>query len=112
MRDNNMFVLQLLYHRCKFVDLHMFAVLGSFGVKPRLSGNADYTRLSEDTRNFGIIETTPKALTLTTYRQDGSMIEVIQITKPANRILLVSLAILALLAIGSLVLLKRRCKST
>jgi hypothetical protein len=88
-------------------------VLGTFGVKPlRPGGEADYTVTTETTRNFGIIETTANTLTLTSYREDGSVIEVIQIAKPVTPIFVAGLAILALLVIGSLVLLKRRYKST
>ena len=91
-------------------------VLGTFGVPVSASGYADYTVYAEDTRNFGIIETTPQMLTLTTYREDGSMIEVIQITKPVNLqitkpvnwLLVAGLATLGLLLVGGLALLKRR----
>ena len=88
--------------------IHM--VLGSFGVDTYGPGSAAYTVAAENSRNFGIIETTPKTLTLTTYREDGSVIEVIEITKPVNLLLVAGLAILGLLAIGSLVLLRRRRK--
>ncbi len=85
-------------------------VLGSFGTALHTLGSADYTVLSEKTYNFGIIETTETTLTLTAYREDSSVIEVIEITKPVNLLLVAGLVILGLLAIGSLVLLRRRRK--
>ncbi|MCK4850408.1 MAG: metallophosphoesterase family protein [Phycisphaerae bacterium] len=77
-------------------------VLGSIGAPLYTPGSADYTVLSETTVCFGIFETTPEMLTLTTYREDGSVIEVIEIPEPAT---------LSLVLIGGLVLLKRTRKS-
>ena len=76
-------------------------VFGTFGAGLNVPEYADYTVLSEQTYCFGIFETTPEILTLTTYREDGSVIEIIQIPEPAT---------LALLLLGGLVLLSRRRK--
>ena len=57
-------------------------VLGTFGVEPQPPTTASYTVYDEMTRNFGIIETTSSSLTLTTYRQNGTVIETIALSVP------------------------------
>ncbi len=74
-------------------------VIASYGVGTRTPGTTPYTIYSEQTKCFGIIETTPETLTLTTYRNDGSVIEIIVIPEPMT---------LSLLAIGALAILRRR----
>ncbi|OHB80392.1 MAG: hypothetical protein A2W31_18925 [Planctomycetes bacterium RBG_16_64_10] len=59
-------------------DIHHM-VLGSFGAPLYFPAVASYTILSEQTYCFGIIDTTPSDLTLTTYRDDGSVIEVLRL---------------------------------
>ncbi|HUS47416.1 MAG TPA: metallophosphoesterase, partial [Phycisphaerae bacterium] len=54
-------------------------VIGTFAVSPDPPGTSDYTIYGEETRCFGIIDTTPTSLTLTTYRQNGTVIEIIVI---------------------------------
>ena len=62
-------------------DIHHM-VLGTFGVEPQTPLVAPYTVYSEMTRNFGMIETTATSLTLTTYRENGTVIETIELTVP------------------------------
>ena len=57
-------------------------VLGTFGVEPQAPTTASYTVYDEMTRNFGIIETTVNTLTLTTYRENGTVIETIELSVP------------------------------
>ena len=54
-------------------------VIGSFGAPLVTPSVGSYTVYTEKTYCFGIFETTPSLLTLTTYRSDGSVIETIQI---------------------------------
>ena len=61
-------------------DIHHM-VLGSIGAPLYYPDVAPYTVLSERTYCFGIIETTLADLTLTTYRDDGSVIEVLQLVQ-------------------------------
>lgn len=72
-------------------------VLGTFGAPLRSPGSAAYTIYSEETYSFGIIDTTPDLLTLTTYREDGSVIETIEIPEPVGVFLLLGAALPMLL---------------
>jgi hypothetical protein len=73
--------------------------IGSFGVGPGGPGTGPGYVYGEQTMCFGIFDTTPTTLTLTTYRQDGTVIETIVVPEPAS---------LVLLAGGLVALLKRR----
>ncbi len=100
------------YYQHNEVDGIHHVIIGNFGVGGGTPITTPYTVYEEGSYNFGIIETTPEMLTLTSYRHDGSVIEVIQITKPVNWIPVAGLATLGLLLLGGLILLKRRHKST
>ncbi len=70
------------YYQHNVVNGIPHMVLGTFGTSPEVPVTASYTVYSEQTRNFGIIETTATTLTLTTYRQNGgTVIETIELTK-------------------------------
>ena len=57
-------------------------VLGSFGAPMYAPGSDTFTIYSEETYNYGIIETTETTLTLTTYRGfENTVIETIVLTK-------------------------------
>ncbi len=58
-------------------------VMGSFGSPLYDPLYAEYTVYSEKTYNFGIFETTADMLTLRTYRENGTLIETIEIPAPA-----------------------------
>ena len=87
------------YYQHNLVNGIHHMVIGSFGAPLYGVGTAPYTVYSESTYCFGIIETTPNVLTLTTYRTNGSVIEVIQVPEPAG---------LSLLVLGGLALIRRR----
>ncbi|MHC4982070.1 MAG: purple acid phosphatase family protein, partial [Planctomycetota bacterium] len=59
-------------------------VIGTFGVSPSTPGSSAYTIYSEATLCFGIFDTTPTSLTLTTYRENGTVIETINLYKDAT----------------------------
>ena len=89
------------FYQHNLVDGIHHMVIGSFGAPLAAPSYASYTILSEQTYCFGIIDTTPNVLTLTTYRTNGSIIETITIPEPAT---------LAVLALGALTLLRRKRK--
>ena len=70
------------YYEHNLVNGIHHMILGTFGVEPQTPFVAPYTVYSEMTRNFGIIETTSSSLTLTTYRENGTVIETIVLTIP------------------------------
>jgi len=63
-------------------------VIGSFGAPLAAPGTKAYTVYTEQTTCFGIIDTTPNTLILTTFRGDGSALETIVVPEPATMSLL------------------------
>jgi len=62
-------------------DIHHM-VIGTFGVSPSTpSSSPTYTVHTEASLCFGMFDITPTSLTLTTYRENGSVIETINLSK-------------------------------
>jgi hypothetical protein len=75
-------------------------VIGSFGAPLTTPDTGPYTVYTEETDCFGIIDTTPSTLTLTTYRGDGSTIETITVPEPSALVLLVMAGSVLLASVG------------
>jgi hypothetical protein len=73
------------YYQHNLVNGIHHMVIGTFGVSPSTpSSSPTYTVATEASLAFGMFDTTPTSLTLTTYRENGSVIETIQLYKDAT----------------------------